>query len=74
MTAIAPRWAGYTAALFGLEYAVAKAVMAARGELGVPGHPAPPEAAARFDGDIVTAQLGNAALGARHCRARPRAS
>ena len=63
MTAIAPRWAGYTAALFGLEYAVAKAVMAARGELGVPGHPAPPEAAARFDGDIVTAQLGNATLG-----------
>ena len=63
MTPIAPRWAGYTAALFGLEYAVAKAVMAARGELGVPGHTAPPEAAARFDGDIVTAQLGNAGLG-----------
>jgi hypothetical protein len=29
----------------------------------VPGHPASPEAAARFDGDIVTAQLGNAGLG-----------
>ena len=62
-TARAPRWAGYLAALFGLEYAVAKAVMAGRGELGVPGHPAPPEAYERFSGDVVAAQLGNAATG-----------
>jgi hypothetical protein len=59
----APRWAGYAAALLGLEYAVAKTVMAARGELGLPGHPAPPEAYERFSGDVVAAQLGNAALG-----------
>jgi hypothetical protein len=57
------RWAAYIAAVFSLEYAVGKVVMAARGELGVPGHPAPPEAVARFAGDITTAQLGNAALG-----------
>jgi hypothetical protein len=62
-TAPAPRWAGYTAALFALEYVVAKVVMAARGELGVPGHPAPPEAYERFSGDVATAQLGNAAVG-----------
>jgi len=59
----APRWAGYTAALFGLEYVVAKVIMAARGELGVPGHPAPPEVSERFSGDVVAAQLGNAAVG-----------
>ena len=59
----APRWAGYTAALFGLEYVVAKVIMAGRGELGVPGHPAPPEAYERFTGDVVAAQLGNAAVG-----------
>lgn len=63
MPSIAPRWAGYIAALFGLEYAVAKAVMAARGELGVPGHPAPREATEGFTGDVVAAQLGNASLG-----------
>jgi hypothetical protein len=27
----APRWAGWTAALFGVEYAVSKIVMATRG-------------------------------------------
>ena len=59
----APRWAGYGAALFGLYYAISKIVMAARGELGGLGHPAPPERYERFSGDIVTAQLGNAALG-----------
>ncbi len=59
----APRWAGYVAALFALEYAVAKVVMAGRGELGVPGHSAPPEDYERFSGDVVLAQLGNAALG-----------
>jgi Protein of unknown function (DUF3995) len=37
--------------------------MAARGELGLVGHPAPPEAYDRFSGDVVAAQLGNAALG-----------
>ena len=37
--------------------------MAARGELGVPGHPAPPEADERFTGDVAAAQLGNAAFG-----------
>jgi hypothetical protein len=62
-SAPAPRWAGYTAALFALEYVVAKAVMAGRGELGVPGHPAPPEAYERFSGDVAAAQLGNAAVG-----------
>lgn len=59
----APRWAGYAAALLGLEYAVAKVVMAERGQLGVPGHPAPPEAYERFSGDVVAAQLGNAGVG-----------
>jgi hypothetical protein len=57
------RWAGFAAAILALEYAVAKIVMAARGELGLPGHPAPPEAYERFSGDVVAAQLGNAALG-----------
>jgi Protein of unknown function (DUF3995) len=57
------RWAGFAAAILGLEYAVAKVVMAAREELGLPGHPAPQEAYERFPGDIVAAQLGNAALG-----------
>ena len=37
--------------------------MAGRGELGVPGHPAPPEAYERFSGDVAAAQLGNAAVG-----------
>jgi hypothetical protein len=60
---IGPAWAGYAAALFSLEYAAGKAVMAARGELGVPFHPAPPEAYERFSGDIVISQLGNAGLG-----------
>jgi hypothetical protein len=59
----APRWAGWTAAAFGLEYAASKIVMAARGELGVVGHPAPRVVTASFDGDVVAAQLGNAALG-----------
>jgi hypothetical protein len=59
----APAWAGYVAALFGLEYALAKAVMAARGELGVPGHAAPAEAYEDFSGSVVAAQLGSAALG-----------
>jgi uncharacterized membrane protein YeaQ/YmgE (transglycosylase-associated protein family) len=60
---IVPKWAGYAAALLGLQYAVSKVVMAARGELGVPWHPAPPEAYERFSGDVVASQLGNAALG-----------
>jgi hypothetical protein len=60
---IGPAWAGYAAALFALEYAVSKAVMAGRGELGLPGHPAPPEAYENFSGDIIASQLGNAALG-----------
>ncbi|MDA0173493.1 DUF3995 domain-containing protein [Solirubrobacter taibaiensis] len=55
--------AGTVAALFSLEYVVGKTIMAARGELGMPGHPAPPEATEQFTGDIATAQLGNAALG-----------
>jgi hypothetical protein len=59
----APRWAGWTAAIFGVEYAVSKVVMATRGELGVVGHPAPPEATESFSGSVVGAQLGNAALG-----------
>ena len=62
-TAPAPRWAGYTAALFALEYVAAKVIMAGRGELGVPGHPAPREAYERFAGDVAAAQLGNAAVG-----------
>jgi hypothetical protein len=62
MSTPAPRWAGWIAALFGLQYAVGKVVMAARGELGVPGHPAPPEAYERFTGDVALAQLGNATL------------
>jgi len=57
------KWAAGIALLLSLEYAVGKLVMAARGELGVPGHPAPPEATERFSGDITTAQLGNASLG-----------
>ena len=61
--AIAPRWAGWTAALLGLQYAAGKVVMAGRGELGVPGHPAPPQAYEDFSGDVVLAQLGNAAVG-----------
>jgi hypothetical protein len=59
----APRWAGYAAALLGLEYAGSKVVMAARGKLGLPGDQAPPEAYEGFSGDVVVAQLGNAALG-----------
>ena len=59
----APRWAGWTAALFGVEYAVSKVVMATRGELGVVGHPAPREATESFTGSVVAAQLGNAGLG-----------
>ena len=59
----APRWAGWTAALFGVEYAVSKVVMATRGELGVVGHPAPREVTESFSGDVVVAQLGNAGLG-----------
>jgi Protein of unknown function (DUF3995) len=62
-SAIAPRWAGWIAALFGAEYAVGKVVMAVRGELGVPFHPAPPEAYEGFTGDVAVAQLGNAGLG-----------
>jgi hypothetical protein len=62
-TSLAPRWAGYAAALLGLEYSISKIIMAARGELGLPGHPAPPEAYERFSGDVVVAQLGNAGLG-----------
>jgi hypothetical protein len=60
---IAPRWAAWTAAVLDAEYAVSKVVMAARGELGVVGHPAPPEAYEHFTGDVVAAQLGNAGLG-----------
>jgi Protein of unknown function (DUF3995) len=63
LTSSAARWAGYAAALLGLEYAIVKIVMAARGELGVLGHPAPPEAYERFAGDVVASQLGNAAMG-----------
>jgi hypothetical protein len=59
----APRWAGWTAALFGVEYAVSKVVMATRGELGVVGHPAPREATESFSGSVAAAQLGNAGLG-----------
>lgn len=59
----APRWAGWTAALFGVEYAASKVVMATRGELGVVGHPAPREATESFSGSVVVAQLGNAVLG-----------
>jgi hypothetical protein len=59
----APAWAGYAAALLGLEYAVSKTVMAARGQLGMPGHPAPPEAYERFSGDVVAAQLGMVPVG-----------
>ena len=59
----APRWAGWTAALFGVEYAVSKVVMATRGELGVVGHPAPREVTESFSGNVVVAQLGNAGLG-----------
>jgi hypothetical protein len=62
-SAIAPRCAGYVAAAFGLEYAVAKVIMAGRGERGVPGHPAPAGATGSFAPDVVVAQLGNAALG-----------
>ena len=58
---MSPRWPAYVAALFSLEYAVGKAIMAARGELGVPFHPAP--ASVDFDGNIAVAQLGNASLG-----------
>ncbi len=61
MRAMSPRWPAYVAALFSLEYAVGKAIMAARGELGVPLHPAP--ASVDFDGNIAVAQLGNASLG-----------
>jgi hypothetical protein len=64
MSTPAPRWAGWIAALFGLQHAIGKVVMAVRGELGVPGHPAPPEAYEGFTGDVVLAQLGNAALAA----------
>ena len=59
----APRWAGWTAALFGVEYAVSKIVMAIRGELGVVGHPAPREVTESFTGSVAGAQLGNAGLG-----------
>jgi hypothetical protein len=59
----APRWAGWTAALFAAEYTVSKIVMATRGELGVVGHPAPREVTESFSGSVVAAQLGNAALG-----------
>jgi hypothetical protein len=59
----APRWAGWTAALFGVEYAVSKIVMATQGELGVVGHPAPREATESFSGSVAVAQLGNAGLG-----------
>jgi len=58
---MSPRWPAYVAALFSLEYAVGKAIMAARGELGVPFHPAP--ASVDLDGNIAVAQLGNAGLG-----------
>src|SRR5688572_14958932 len=61
MRAMSPRWPAYVAALFSLEYAVGKAIMAARGELGVPFHPAP--ASVDLDGNIAVAQLGNAGLG-----------
>jgi Protein of unknown function (DUF3995) len=58
----APAWAGYAGALLGIEYAVAKTVMAVRGELGLPGHPAPREA---YEGvaDVAAAQFASAALG-----------
>ena len=59
----APRWAAWIAALLGLHYVAGKLVMAARGELGLPDHPAPPEAYERFAGDVALAQVGNAALG-----------
>ncbi len=61
--AIAPRQAGWTAAILGLQYAIGKVAMAGREELGVPGHPAPPQAYEAFSGDIALAQLGNAAVG-----------
>jgi hypothetical protein len=60
---IAPRWAGYVAAAMGLEYTVTKVIMAARGRLGALGHPAPAQRTDHFTGNIVVAQLGNAAIG-----------
>ena len=41
MRSMSLRWPACIAALFSLEYAVGKTIMAARGELGVPFHPAP---------------------------------
>jgi hypothetical protein len=43
-------------------YAVSKVHLALRGELGMPGFPAPPEAYASYD--AVSGQLANAAVGA----------
>jgi hypothetical protein len=59
----APRWAGWTAALLGLEYAISKAIMATREELGVVGFPAPPEAYEGFTRDVATAQIAGVPTG-----------
>ncbi|WP_106584753.1 hypothetical protein [Murinocardiopsis flavida] len=56
------RAAGWTAAGYWLVYTVGKVYMASRGEIGMPGRPAPPEAYADI-ADPALAQLGNAALG-----------
>ncbi|GLZ76632.1 hypothetical protein Afil01_14390 [Actinorhabdospora filicis] len=54
--------AAVIAALGGLAYAASKIHFAVRGELGIDGFEATPEANAAF-GDATAAQLGNAALG-----------
>jgi len=59
----APRAAAWAAAALGLEYAASKAVMAARGELGVVGYPAPPEAYEGFTRDVTAAQLAGVPTG-----------
>ncbi|MEU9126193.1 hypothetical protein AB0C96_41400 [Streptomyces sp. NPDC048506] len=45
-----------------LAYTVSKVELALKGELGMPGFPAPPKSYVGF-GDVTAAQLGNAGLG-----------
>ncbi|MFC9292846.1 hypothetical protein ACFTWH_29945 [Streptomyces sp. NPDC057011] len=56
------RIAALTACAGALAYTVSKVDLARKGELGMPGFPAPPEAYAGI-ADVQAAQLGNAGLG-----------